>query len=331
MRFIRNRVALLVALLVGTTGAAFAQDARHVVRGATSDSTSNLPVAGAIVQLSGGPELRSTRSDDAGQFRFSGIPAGRYRLSVIRIGYTESARDLELADRDTTLVVRLAPITRVLGAATVRGDIAAIYGVIARFPDLRPLAGAKLRVMGANKTVTTDSAGTFFIAVEKPGTYFVRVTRDGFAEERFPVDIPGQIAVEASRMLEPGASRVPASMEHLFAEVDQRLRWRALNSAFVPGSEIRAAGSTLADGLAFSRSVVLRGLRIPGDPCLFVNGARSRMPLDAFDANEIEAVEVYGLRGNVTATLQCSSARTRRPGVAGSPELVRVISVWLKR
>jgi len=254
-------LAAALTLVAGSTAVVSAQGGRHSIRGVTRDSTSGRPLAGALVQLRGRSEFRSVRSDDAGQFRFAALHPGSYRLTTLRIGYAESSTEIRLAERDTTISVSLRVVAQTLAATRVRGDISAIYGIVGGLPDLRPLEGARIQVMGATLTVVTDSSGGFFIPVGRPGAYFVRISRRGFADERFPIEIPDGRAVDASRLLDPrvGASR-PA-LEHFFAEADERLRARGYNSAFVAGSEVRAGGTALFEGLQSSPSFTRRGLR----------------------------------------------------------------------
>jgi hypothetical protein len=348
-----RRLLLVVLALSAVASRTDAQANRtHVINGITRDSASGQPIAGALVQIVGGTVARRDRTNDAGQFRFAGVPAGSYRLSVLRIGYAETSRQVVLADQDTTLTFQLRPVARVLDETRIRGDVPAIYGVVARLPDLLPITGATVSVMGATKSVTTDSTGRFFVDVGRPGTYMVRMTRAGFGEMLFPIVVPELRAVEASRMLEPSTRKPVASMEHLYREIDERLRQRTpTNTALVTASEIRDAGGALWEALKRSRSVTVKGLRVPLEGgCIYVNGVwKGRFfSLDMINPDEVEAVELYGAGGDMTATLRsaspCSDAQ-RRPGanvmnqtpggaygtVANGPEVVRKIVIWLKR
>jgi hypothetical protein len=344
--------ALAVALIVLAESAAAQTPRNHVIRGVTRDSASGIPIAGALVQIVGGAIARQDRTNDAGQFRFAGVPAGSYRLSVLRIGYAETSRQVVLADRDTAITFDLRPIARVLDESRIRGDVPAIYGVVARLPDLLPITGATVSVMGATKSVTTDSTGRFFVDVGKPGTFMVRMTRAGFGEMLFPIVVPEFRAVEASRMLAPSTRKPVAAMEHLYREIDERLRQRTpTNTALVTSSEIRDAGGALWEALKRSPSVTVKGLRVPLEGgCIYVNGIwkGKNYTLDMINPDEVEAVELYGANGDMTATLRsagpCSDAqrrpranvRNQTPGgaygaVANGPEVVRKIVIWLKR
>jgi hypothetical protein len=335
----RSLVVAIAAIAIAS-GAATAQRSTRVVSGTVRDSASTQPLTGALVQLSGGTDVRSVRSDDAGRFRFAGVRPGAYQLSVLRIGFTESRTPLRLNENDTTLVVSLLPTAQALAATRVQADISALYGTIAALPDLRPLAGAKIQVIGATKSSESDSTGHFFIPLEKGGTYMVRVVQPGFAEERYVVAVPDRRAVDASRLLDPSKKSPDPRLEHLIDDANQRLRARGYNSALVPSSELKDVGpGNLAQTLGRTKSVAIRGLKFSAGTCVFVNGTKTLMPLDAFDADEVEAVEVYALRGDMTTTLAwqlsgCSSrgGGARRSGpVANAPDVVRYVVVWLKK
>lgn len=333
-------MAMLAIASIGTATAAYAQ-VTQAIRGTTRDSSTGQLAAGALVELRGPTFVASVRSDDAGAFRFFSVPAGEYRLTILRIGYTETARTLRLANRDTTLSIALVPIPRRLGAAEIRANVPAIYGTLGGLPNLTPVSGAKVQVLGAKANVVTDSTGAFFVEVPKAGMYFVRIVTPGFAEERFPVEVPKDRAIDASRILDPSATQPHPALEHLYRELDRRIEQRGMNSAVIPGSELRAAASTPFEAIQNARSTVTRGLRL-GATCLFVNGIQKHSwLLQSINVDDIEMVELYALRGNQTGTLVSASGldcgggmRPRagyQSGIAGDPNVVQTISIWLKR
>lgn len=295
-------VGAVAAILAGLAGSASleAQGAR-TIRGVIRDSSTNQPLAGALVDLRS-PTLRLTdRTDEEGNFRIRGVTQGTYQLSVLRIGYTESRSQVEVTVRDIEIAVAMRPAPQRLDAFRVRGDISAIYGMVGTLPDLLPLSGARVQVIGAQKEVTTDSTGGFFIPVSEPGTYMVRMTREGYAERFFPIEVPRGRAVDASRMLDPGTA--PAKgMDVLYVDLDQRLRSRSTgSSAIVNGAEIRRAGNQLIEALRSTESFNARGLRFAQTACLYVNGLpRPGASIDMFRPEEIESVEVYGVSGTGT-------------------------------
>jgi hypothetical protein len=291
-----------------------------------------LPVIGAVVELRGATLQRVTRSDELGAFHLRGVPSGRYSLSVRQIGYEASTLEIAVTDRDTTVVVGLTPIPQVLSAVRVRGRATGIYGVVGTSAGLEPIAGASIRVMGAGRPVATDSAGRYFVSITKPGLYVVRISHRGYADQVFSIDVPADRPVEGSRLLYPGTGP-SVGLNSLWNELDQRLQWRGMNSALVPGSQLRRYGGSLTDALQGSPAAVTAGVRVSPGTCVFVNGVpRPGWPLDAFSVDDVEVVELYGrdetdiLRKRWPAGAECGDGRSR----PASGE-ARFAVVWLKR
>lgn len=307
-----GRHAALLGLLCLVSSMALGQSTGSTVRGIVRDSASGQPLPGAVVQLRSQSSRRSTRSDDMGSFRLNGIPDGRYRLSVRRVGYLEHEKELRTAFRDTFVLVDLHPVARKLPTVRVRENVTAIYGMIAASHNLRPIPGAVVQVVGARRYVASDIAGRFIVGIEKPGTYVLRISREGYVQEVFSMQVPRGRAVEASRLLDSSSKRAAPGLNVLWEDFDQRLRWRGMNSALIPGSELRRYGGLLASALGGTPTFTSKGLRIGARTCVFVNGVpRPGWPLDAFPIEDIEAVEVYGRNCDPTSTL----AQKWPPGV----------------
>jgi outer membrane receptor for ferrienterochelin and colicins len=105
----------LFALLVAWAPGLAAQGlppAAGAITGTVIDRESGSGVGGAVVLLEG--TLLSGRTDEAGRFRLSGVPPGRYTLKVLAIGFTsDSVPALILAageQRDVTLRLQSAPV-----------------------------------------------------------------------------------------------------------------------------------------------------------------------------------------------------------------------------
>lgn len=325
----------LVAALV--PGDVHGQPQGHVVRGVARDSVTGQALAGALVELRNPTDRATDRTDEAGNFRIRNVKPGAYRLSVLRIGFGEARRELVVGARDTSLVVLMQPVAQPLAAFRVRGDISAIYGMVAVYPDLKPLPETQVEVLGATQTRFTDSTGAYFIPVEKPGTYVVRMSHAGYTDRLFSIAVPKDRAVEASHMLNPGKAveswRVP-----FYKEANERIRARGMNSAIVPGSDLRDGGPTLVDALQRSRAVTLAGLRV-GDGCIFVDGVKKGpyFTLAMIRPEEVEAAELYAANGDNTGWLrkQCDAPRPGLgPGARTPPSgsnVVRYIVIWLRR
>lgn len=317
----------LVCLASSVLGA---QGGNVAIRGVVRDSAANLGIAGAIVDLRSATFQRAERSDEVGGFVIPGVPAGTYRMRLLRIGYRSIERDIEVAGTDLRITVNLRPVAQSLAPMQVGAEGAGIYGVIGTARDLRPISGVKVSVAGANQNITTDSAGAFYISIKKPGTYFVRMVGKGFAEEMFPIEVPAERVVDASRLLDE--SNLPPRPAQLFEDFDQRLRWRsASNSALVTGSELRRYGGSLVDALRTSPSFTSRGLRITGAVCLLVNGVpKPGWGLEAFNPEEIEAMEVYGSDRDVMTFMRHTWSGPPCSRDSRHPEIVKYVSIWLK-
>ena len=328
--------AVAVSALVTSQG--FAQRP-HAIAGVVRDSISRQPLAGAMVDVRSASLRLTARTDEAGAFRFGGLLSGRYTYSVLRIGFAEQAGEIDLSDRsrDAAVEIEMRPVAQTLDAFRVRGDIAAIYGMVATLPDFRPVAGATVQVLGGSQAVTTDSAGGFFVPADNPGLYMVRITAEGFADRLFNIEIPRGRAVEASRLLDPGSP----GFDGPYQDLAQRLRYRSMSSALVPGADVRHAGSNVIDGLQGSPTFARQGLRFGPSVCLFVNGVpRPGATIEAIRVEEVEAVEVYASSGDRSGELgrqwpsgapcgQIFRSFTRRSG--STANIVRYVVIWLRK
>ncbi|MDA1082391.1 MAG: carboxypeptidase regulatory-like domain-containing protein [Gemmatimonadetes bacterium] len=331
---------VVVAFCTVVSSVALAQRP-HTIHGVVRDSVSSRPLAGAQVYVRSASLQLSARTDEDGTFRFTGLISGRYSYSVLRIGFSEYFGAVELADRDRDIAVEIGmrPIAQLLDVFRVRGDVSAIYGMVGKLPDLGPLAGATVQVLGGSEPFTTDSSGGFFVSVRAPGSYLVRITHDGHVDRLFNVEIPRGRAIEASQLLDPGEPSA-RGLDAVYQDLAQRLRYRGMNSALVSGAEIRQAGSNVVDGMQGSRSLGIRGLRFGPNVCLFVNGVpRPGATVEAYRVEEIEAVEAYARGGDRSNALSqawpagapCGQLfRSFTRGVR-TGNVIQYVVIWLRK
>ncbi len=309
-------VSLGLSLTTATIVAAQNAQVTRVIKGAITSAVDNAPLSGATVELSSARFTRRLRTDDGGQFRFGSIPAGSYRLNVLRLGYAPLTRQVAVADDDAELRITLEPDARALGAIVTKANVTAIFGGIGAAGlsrnasgerGLAAVPGARVQVLGSGVETETDSVGRFFLEVGKPGRYLVRATSPGLVPQVYPVDVPKNKAVDASRLLDSARVEQAERPEYLWKEMDKRLGLRSFNTAVVTGDEVREYGGTLYTALQRSSGVTSRGLRLTGAECVFVDGIhRPFFKLDAIRPEEVEAIEVYGNRGETTQTLRNS-------------------------
>jgi hypothetical protein len=336
-----------IATAVGLCLAAAAAGAQSVViRGTVRDSATGQAMTGAIVSVLSANKLVSVRTDEAGVFTISGVNAGATTLYSRRLGYAQGEWPINVT-KDTTVSLLMRPTARMLAPVRVGAKGEGIWGVIGRVDDLQPVPDAKVFVIGSQVTVATDSAGEFFVPLKHPGTFMIRVTREGYAEELLPVIVKKDQVVESSELLER-SDRKPLPMG-LWTDLDFRLRWAPQASAFVTGAELREHGVTIRDALAASPAFVKKGLRfLPDTVCIYVNAdPRPNMSINAVLVEHIRAIEVYSdtpreemyhhLGANWPNLAPCSNGKPPNPAkkvtmsaLPKEPPKVKWIVIWTR-
>lgn len=319
-RLLRAAVGI-VAACVGAV--AQAQGGPHAVAGAVRDSVSRQAIAGAIIGVLGPGFDRATRTDERGEFRLTGVPAGSYRLVARQIGYVEWSRDVRVDDSDVVIDVLLARPAQGLDTVHVDARVTGIRGVVGTARDLRPIAGAKVQVISAEHDALTDSAGLFFVGLKQAGAYVMRVSRTGYAAHVLSVDVARDHTVETSTLLDSSAGG-PKDADALWADFVSRVRMRGPHSALVPGAEVRKYGGSLTEALRGAPSFGMRGLRIGPTTCVFVNGRpEPGLWLDSYHVDQVETIELYGPTGDATGSLATSWPRGARCGENSGAERSR--------
>lgn len=333
----RGCSAALGLLLLSSVAAAQQSQVKGVVR----DSVTGGPLAGALVDLRNDAFQAGARTNQRGEFRLYDVPRGDYRVTVRRIGFAAMQRAVRTTDRDTTLTLALHAIVRELDTMRVTARGMSIYGVIGTTQGVRPLADARVQVMGLDRAVNTDSAGRFSIEIKKPGTYLVRVAHVGYTHQLLSVDVSAERSLETSTLLDTLLRRERGGTDALWNDFERRIVWRGPRSAIVPASELEQfEGLPLSEALNKSASAFRRGLRIGTRTCVFIDGRpRPGWPMDAFRIENVDAVELYGTGADGTQSLWLAWP-TRVPcslpqgGSLGEPVLQTGTAVyaviWLK-
>jgi hypothetical protein len=154
----------------------------HSVTGVVSDASGG-PIEGATVTaarreaLGAGDMIAATLTDRDGRYRLTLAP-GSYVVSGEREDYVRATADLEVADLDRTLDLRLVPA-------------GVVEGVVKDVASGAPVAGAKVEASAArpgrfgggrrSRPVTTDAGGRFRLTGLTPGAIALsaRVDADG--------------------------------------------------------------------------------------------------------------------------------------------------------
>lgn len=314
-----------------------------VVRGLVQDEVTRRPLIGVTVAVTTTGAERSTRTDESGAFVFSGLAQGDYSMTARRVGFEPVTQTMRLAsDTSITIVLRrLIPLDTV----RIQAPPQAIYGVVVTEPDLRPVRGATVQILGTSSgTVSTDSSGRFFYPVRSPGPYMVRARADGLRQQMVSVVVPRHEGVELALTLD-SAEAQNTELEVAFSQLSERLVRRDPLSAFVSRTELRAAeGSGIIGALLNARSVTAKALRFTDRACVFVDGTpRPGLSANSISPENVEAVEVYSATSDRSGTLRqrwpmrapCGDTGMPRVsaavgGMQSSSDVVLWIAIWMK-
>src|SRR6478752_4865949 len=118
LKFCKHWILLLAGNIISLM--LFAQD-NASISGIITDKNDQKPLTGATVLLK--PGNKGLTTSEFGAFRFSGIAAGSYSLTITRVGYkTQTVTNLVITTgNENTLSIELEPESRDLAAVTVTG------------------------------------------------------------------------------------------------------------------------------------------------------------------------------------------------------------------
>lgn len=160
------------------------------------------PLAGASVGLSRGSlyEGQNTTTDHQGGFRFGGLEAGAYNLSV---GTPNGARHREKVDVSEDREIRVEVRT------------ASLSGRVADAADSSPLSGVRVSLVPADGSPallpqgTTDGRGRFRLIEVGAGAWKLKVSREGYETVEREVRVNGLEDQEIEILLSPAKLRGP--------------------------------------------------------------------------------------------------------------------------
>jgi hypothetical protein len=284
-----NRLAGIVALALLAPPVA----AQVVVQGTVSNE-SGRPLEQALVTLDPQGASRQVRTNADGSFSFLGVAPGQHMVRVLRVGFSPQTTDVSVTNENVIVDFTLKRV-QLLDTVAVISKRTGLYGSVISSDSLKPVAGARVEVIGARKADSTNSSGSFNFPELKGGSYIVRVRHPLFDSRNFTVVVPVNGGTEMDVVVQPG--RVSdRHMEMLYREMDTRLTFRGVNSAFVTREELKGKEkSALDQALRSSPEFSRKSLYIASDVCVFVDGvARPGAMIRDFAAEDIESVELYG-------------------------------------
>ena len=287
--------ALRFALVLGAcVGRPLAGQGIATLRG-TVTNESGRPLEYAQVTLDPQGATRQLRTDREGRFAFIGVPAGAHTVRVTWVGFAPETRQVEMAGQDVTVDVVLPRLTY-LDTVAVTARRTGLYGSVISKDSLLPVPGARIEIIGARTADSTNSSGTFNFPALKPGSYVVRVKHPFFESRNFGITIPVGGGTELDVVVDRGRVSRDQHLEQFYREMDTRLTFRGVNTAFVTREELKGREKmTLDAAVQFAPEFAKRALMILSDVCVFVDGvARPGTTLRDFAPEDIESVEFYG-------------------------------------
>jgi hypothetical protein len=264
------------------------------VRGTVTNEAAR-PLEQAVVTLDPQGVNRQVRTDSDGRFSFLGVPPGQHSVRVTWVGFTPETKQVEVTGGDVSVDFVLRRLT-VLDTVAITARRTGLYGSVISKDSLLPVPGARIEIIGARKADSTNSSGTFNFPELKDGSYIVRVKHPFFESRNFSVVVPVGGGTELDVVVERGRVSRDQHMEQFYREMDSRLTFRGVNSAFVTREELNGRDKmTLDAAVQFAPEFARRSLLIMSDVCVFVDGiARPGATLRDFVPEDIESVEFYG-------------------------------------
>ncbi len=356
MTRLSSRSAAVVGVLLTLLPAlAAAQGVTGTLRGIVRNETGR-PIEHALVTLDATGAKRETRTDRDGRFAFLGASPGAHSVRVNFVGYRAHDRVVQVPLGVIEIDVILEHLVPSLPGVEVTARRSGLYGSVIAKDSLLPVQNARVEIIGARTSDTTDAGGVFNFPKLKAGSYMVRVRHPMFESRNVSIVVPSDGATQLDLVVERGILSRDAHMEQLYREMDQRLHWAGTTSAMISREELKGAPTTGLDASIIATPGFMKASFYPAregweNACLFVDGiARPGMTISDFPIEEIEAVEIYGQpinRSDPTGTLasrwpkggMCGFASGRRPpgGRPGGPGSlsssalrIQFVMIWLR-
>ena len=344
-------VGPLLALLPSI---ALAQDSAGTVRGIVRNETGRA-VEYALVSLDPAGANRQTRTDRDGKFSFLGVTPGARAIRVTFVGYRPNDRTVQVSRGVVDVEIILERAVTTLAGVEVTARRSGLYGSVIARDSLLPVPEARIEVLGGRMSDTTDAAGSFNFPKLKPGTYIVRIRHSQFESRNTSIVVPETGAAQLDLVVERGLLSRDAHMEQLYRELDSRVHWQGTSAAFISREDLKGDPTTGLDVAMIRAPGFMKASFYPAregweSACLFVDGvARPGAKISDFAIEQIEAIEIYGPRGEYTGTLasrwprgaMCGGVSGSRPafvrggngasaGLARSAVRVQFAVVWLR-
>lgn len=265
-------------------------------------------------------ELRKQiRTGADGRFRFDDVGKGKYTVSARSVGFVGVTQRVDVKAAGAVIKLRLARLERGLPAVITTASRGGLSGVVAD-TALRALRDANVKLLGTALAGRTDSSGRFYLAA-KPGSYLLRIERDGYDRQLLGITVPANEGREVAVWLTRGAAREnPVIGGNLFDFEQRRIRGRAVTYASFSRDDLMATNAP--DVLQAAARALAQPLNF--DACAYLDGGPAIAPLWAVAVGEVEFME---------AVVPGAASRTA-PDILGRPSSARgncPYNIWLRK
>jgi Carboxypeptidase regulatory-like domain len=319
-------LAIGLMLIAGETAA---QGPTSMVAGVVRDSTGR-PLAQAVVALDPGGDIRATRADSAGRFRFTRVRRGAHELRTTWIGYRPEDRFIDVSEAVVQIEIVLVPLPYQLDTLEIRARRSGIEGTVLAHARFRPIADAEAEALGTRYKKRTGADGRFDLPELGEGAYAIEARHDGYKTRVISAAVAREGATEVAITLDTLTTKAEKIAEHLMRDMESRIHWRSMaNSAIVGRQELAAKrDQSLETALRYAPSVLVKGLMTGTlNVCNIVVDGRPDIirRVGDFRADAVSMVEVYGVRvcsGRSMGGMPVIVDHPGRPGVN--------VFIWLK-
>ncbi len=283
------------------------------------------PLAGADIVIVEREERVTTGPD--GRFRLTGLPTNRYLLLIRAPGYDPARIVAVLGEAGiANLEIFLNQYPYALDNIVVTGERRGIYGVVLG-PDMEPISGSQVRVLGGGASQLSDSVGQFGFPDKHGGTYAVRATKEGFLAKpvflRVPRGESRQVTIHLAPV--PPGYRAPILERAMYEDLATRLAYTSPLGRMNDQELERFEGMRVCD-IPKVRAFLSGAERFPSGlvPVTVVNGhqvLRGWPPCDWL-ASEVALIEL-DIRCNLDGVVGWRMHGPARPGGT-------CIALWLK-
>jgi hypothetical protein len=300
---------MLAAMVLFPVGEVLAQDV-FVLAGRVIEQADGSPVAAATVELPGRTPVLTNASGD---FRFTGVPFGRYTLTVEALGYRSEVVELILrADTSITVELEIQPVT--LDSVEARVRYVTFRGNVVEASTQKPVFDADV-YLGLDDRTTTNSSGGFRfrrVPAQAPTTLEVRAL--GFMPEQRVIEAADDTTLVFG--LEPDniARRM---IENQLARLEDRMQTVPYSTMLLTREDIERYPNWSGRELVESRVPIRRVV------CLVVDETvRGIEPLSSYMPEEIARIEILRNRmSSLDVTVRLYTRRYLQRMVSGGIQL----------